>query len=118
MEDACAFSRDSGGLHEAEDFDAQRCEYVKPIHAEYRGHEVYECPPTAKVWGADDDGRLKGMTSATDTVRRMSSTLSPKRRRWRTPRVMRCFATQNMSTFPSTITLRRACRVGAGSDRT
>ena len=52
MEDVLARLKGLGGLHEAEDFDAQRCEYVKPIHAEYRGHEVYECPPNGQGLGA------------------------------------------------------------------
>ena len=34
-----------GGLHEAEDFAAQRSQWVEPIHASYRGYDVYECPP-------------------------------------------------------------------------
>jgi gamma-glutamyltranspeptidase / glutathione hydrolase len=37
--------KELGGLHEEEDFAAQRSNCVEPIHAAYRGHEVYEVPP-------------------------------------------------------------------------
>jgi gamma-glutamyltranspeptidase/glutathione hydrolase len=37
-----------GGLHEEADFASQRSEWVEPIHASYRGHEVYECPPNGQ----------------------------------------------------------------------
>ena len=35
MEDIVARLKELGGLHEADDFDAQRCEYVDPIHARF-----------------------------------------------------------------------------------
>ncbi|MGE0259816.1 MAG: gamma-glutamyltransferase [Alphaproteobacteria bacterium] len=37
--------RELGGLHEEEDFAAQRSQWVEPIHASYRGYDVYEVPP-------------------------------------------------------------------------
>ena len=37
--------KELGGLHEEADFAAQRSSWVEPIHASYRGHDVYECPP-------------------------------------------------------------------------
>ncbi|HEV8680095.1 MAG TPA: gamma-glutamyltransferase [Stellaceae bacterium] len=37
--------KELGGLHEEADFAAQRSQWVEPIHASYRGYDVYECPP-------------------------------------------------------------------------
>jgi gamma-glutamyltranspeptidase/glutathione hydrolase len=45
MRDMLGRLKESGGLHEEEDFAAQRSDWVEPIHASYRGYEVYECPP-------------------------------------------------------------------------
>jgi len=37
-----------GGSHTVADFTAHRCEEVTPIHAHYRGHDVFECPPNGQ----------------------------------------------------------------------
>jgi gamma-glutamyltranspeptidase/glutathione hydrolase len=46
MRDILARLQALGGLHEEEDFAAQRAQWVEPIHASYRGYDVYECPPS------------------------------------------------------------------------
>src|SRR5205809_5982142 len=48
MQDILGCLKELGGVHEEEDFAAQRAEWVEPIHAGYRGHEVYECPPNGQ----------------------------------------------------------------------
>lgn len=37
-----------GGLQSLEDFARQRSEWVTPIEAPYRGHDVFECPPNGQ----------------------------------------------------------------------
>src|SRR5438477_1247013 len=48
MQDILGRLKELGGLHEEEDFAAQRADWVEPIHAPYRGYDVYECPPNGQ----------------------------------------------------------------------
>ena len=48
MRDIVGRLKELGGLHEEADFAAQRSNWVEPIHASYRGHEVYELPPNGQ----------------------------------------------------------------------
>ena len=52
MKDILSLLKELGGLHEADDFAAQRCEYIDPIHAPFRDQEIVECPPNGQALGA------------------------------------------------------------------
>jgi gamma-glutamyltranspeptidase/glutathione hydrolase len=47
-EDIVGFLRDCGGLHSLEDFATAGGEYVTPIHSDYRGLQIHECPPNGQ----------------------------------------------------------------------
>jgi len=48
MRDILGRLKELDGLHEEADFAAQRSNWVEPIHAPYRGYQVYECPPNGQ----------------------------------------------------------------------
>ena len=47
-EDMVAYLHGLGGLHRMADFADARGDYVTPIKTDYRGREVYECPPNGQ----------------------------------------------------------------------
>jgi gamma-glutamyltranspeptidase/glutathione hydrolase len=52
MRDILTRLKSLGGLHEEEDFAAERSNWVDPIRAFYRGCQVYECPPNGQGMAA------------------------------------------------------------------
>ncbi|HEY5101416.1 MAG TPA: gamma-glutamyltransferase family protein [Steroidobacteraceae bacterium] len=47
-EDIVGCLRQLGGLHTLDDFAAYEPQYVQPIHAAYRGYDIWECPPNGQ----------------------------------------------------------------------
>jgi gamma-glutamyltranspeptidase/glutathione hydrolase len=47
-EELVRFVREHGGFLSAEDLRAHRAEWVRPVSASYRGHEVWELPPNGQ----------------------------------------------------------------------
>jgi gamma-glutamyltranspeptidase/glutathione hydrolase len=47
-EDMVEFLKSRGGLHSLDDFAGAGGEYVTPIKTNYRGYDVYECPPNGQ----------------------------------------------------------------------
>jgi gamma-glutamyltranspeptidase/glutathione hydrolase len=47
-EDMVAYLQGLGGLHTLDDFVAHASDYVTPIQTDYRGFQVFECPPNGQ----------------------------------------------------------------------
>ena len=47
-EDIVDFLHGCGGLHSLDDFAAAGGEYVTPIHSDYHGYDIFECPPNGQ----------------------------------------------------------------------
>lgn len=47
-EDIVSHLNSRGGLHTLDDFAAADAEYVEPIKTNYRGYDIYECPPNGQ----------------------------------------------------------------------
>lgn len=65
-EDIVGLLRSLGGSHTMEDFAEYRAEYVQPISSEYRGHRLWECPPSGQGMIAL---QIAGMLEAFDVSR-------------------------------------------------
>lgn len=42
------YAQETGGFLSMEDFERHRSSWVEPVHTNYRGYEVYECPPNGQ----------------------------------------------------------------------
>lgn len=47
-DDIVTYLQNLGGLHTLEDFGEARGEYVKPIKANFRGYDIFQCPPNGQ----------------------------------------------------------------------